>query len=100
MNMKEAGRVQEKIREIEDSIRTDLDRDKGKLFRDRYIPLDPDAIRPGDRVFIVSLEKEGTLEAIDCVAEDRPRCSWGAPSVHLCLRRPVPARAGQPRPAP
>ncbi len=65
MNMKEAGRVQEKIRDIAESIRTDLGRDKAKLFRDRYIPLDPDAVRPGDRVFIVSLEKEGTLESID-----------------------------------
>ncbi len=65
MSMKEAGKVQEKIREIEESVRADLGRDKGKLYRDRYAPLEPDGARAGDRVFIISLEKEGTLERID-----------------------------------
>lgn len=65
MSMKEAGRVQETIREIEESVRTDLGRDKGKLFRDNYAPLDPDTAAPGDRVFVISLEQEGTLERID-----------------------------------
>lgn len=65
MSMKEAGKVQEKIREIGESVRTDLGRDKGKLFRDRYAPLEPDGARAGDRVFVISLEKEGTIESID-----------------------------------
>ncbi len=65
MNMKEAGRVHETIREVEDSIRTDLTRDKGKLYRDKYSPLDMDALKPGDRVFVVPLEKEGTVESVD-----------------------------------
>ncbi len=99
MNMKEAGRAQETIREIEYSIRADLGKDKGKLFRDKYIPLDPGGLKPGDRVFVISLEKEGTLESIDLSRRTAAvllgssiRSTFGFDDLYV-------PRGGQPRPA-
>jgi DNA mismatch repair protein MutS2 len=65
MDMKEAGRTRDELREIEDTVRDTLRTDKGKLFHDRYAAFDPGAVKPGDRVLVLSLEKEGTVESID-----------------------------------
>jgi DNA mismatch repair protein MutS2 len=65
MDMREAGRTRQELRTIEDAVWETLRTDKGKLFRDRYVAFEPNGIRPGDRVFILSLEKEGTVESID-----------------------------------
>lgn len=65
MNMKEAGTARHEVRSIEDTVRKDLHRDKGKLFPDRYLPIDTDALRPGDTVFILSLEQEAAVESVD-----------------------------------
>jgi DNA mismatch repair protein MutS2 len=65
MNMKEAGSARQEVRKIEDSVHSDLRRDKGKLFPDRYVPMGTEAVMPGDTVFVLSLEKEGTVDAVD-----------------------------------
>ena len=65
MDMKETGKTRHELREIEDTVRKTLRTDKAKLFSDRYSVFDPDAVKPGDRVFILSLEKEGTVDNID-----------------------------------
>ncbi|MBN2159631.1 MAG: Smr/MutS family protein [Spirochaetes bacterium] len=65
MSMKEAGRAQAELREIERTVRDALAKEKGKLYGGRYVPLDPEDVRPGDRVFVLPLEKEGTVENAD-----------------------------------
>jgi DNA mismatch repair protein MutS2 len=65
MDMKEAGRTHHELHEIEETVRKTLRSDKGKLFPDKYAIFDPDTVKPGDRVFILSLEKEGTVDSID-----------------------------------
>jgi DNA mismatch repair protein MutS2 len=65
MNMKEAGTVNRELSDLETDIHSTLAKDRGKLYAGKYRPLDPAAARPGDRVLVLSLEKEGTLESID-----------------------------------
>ncbi|OHD69684.1 MAG: hypothetical protein A2W19_16695 [Spirochaetes bacterium RBG_16_49_21] len=65
MSLKQAGSVQNTLREVEDSIRSKLDEDRDKLYADHYAPAAPESLKPGSRVFIPSLEKEGTVERID-----------------------------------
>ena len=65
MNLKQAGGTQEMLLEIEQAIRSGLDREKGKLYSHEYTPISPDSLKPGSRVFVISLEKEGTVERID-----------------------------------
>ncbi len=65
MNMKEAGSARQEVRKIEDTVHGDLRRDKGKLFPDRYAPIDPDALKKGDTVFVLSLEQEAVVESVD-----------------------------------
>ena len=64
MNMKEAGAVNRELTVLESAIHTDLARDRGKLYAGKYRPLDPEQARPGDRVLVLSLEKEGAIESI------------------------------------
>ncbi len=100
MNMKEAGNVQETIRVVEDSIRTDLDRDKGKLFRDKYAPLDAEEPKPGSRVFIISLEKEGTVESVDASRRTATVILGSSIRSVFSLHDLYQPKGGQPGPAP
>ncbi|MBP7737799.1 MAG: Smr/MutS family protein [Spirochaetes bacterium] len=100
MNMKEAGRVHETIREVEESIRTDLGREKGKLFRDKYVPLDAEGLKPGDRIFIISLEKEGTVETIDASRRTATVLLGSSIRSTFSLDDLYQPKGGQARPAP
>ncbi|MBN1495335.1 MAG: Smr/MutS family protein, partial [Spirochaetes bacterium] len=65
MNMKEAGTARQEVRTIEDTVHDNLRRGKGNLYPDRYIPVDPDALRAGDTVFVMPLEQEAVVESLD-----------------------------------
>ncbi|TFH38613.1 MAG: hypothetical protein E4G96_10250, partial [Chrysiogenales bacterium] len=42
-----------------------LEENRDKLYHHKYAPADPGSINPGDRLFIMSLEKEGRVEHVD-----------------------------------
>lgn len=65
MGQKDAARANAQLRVIEASIRSALEGGREKLYLHRYRPAEPESIRPGDRLFIMSLEKEGTVERVD-----------------------------------
>jgi DNA mismatch repair protein MutS2 len=65
MNLKQAGAAQNRLMEIEQEIRSRLRKGKSELFADEYSPARPEALDPGSRVFVLSLEKEGTVERVD-----------------------------------
>jgi len=65
MGLRDTGSAQATLGEIEDSIRSRLDEERKKLHAGEYEPADAENMVPGSRVFIPSIEKEGTVERVD-----------------------------------
>jgi DNA mismatch repair protein MutS2 len=61
----EAWRAYESSRRIEAEVTGGLREGETELFGDRYGPVDPAALAPGDRVLVVSLEKEAEVASVD-----------------------------------
>ena len=64
-DMKEAGTLQEEIISMEKTITQELKKDPVVRFSDKYIPVDPENLAPGDRVLVLPLEKEGVIESVN-----------------------------------
>ncbi len=64
-DLRAAGELRRDIGEIQARVEAEIADSARKLFSRDYEPLDPGAAKPGDRVFIVSLEKEAVIESLD-----------------------------------
>lgn len=64
-NLREAGKVQDSLLEIENEIRETMDQRNTERFIDSYNPVNPEEIAPGDLVFIPSIEKTGEITEIN-----------------------------------
>jgi len=102
MNMKEAGAVNRELSELETSIHSKLAGERGKLYAGKYRPMDPEEARPGDRVLILSLEKEGALESVDLQRKQAAvllgssiRSTFPFGDLYVPAQRPAPAPVRQ-----
>lgn len=68
-DLRSAGEFRRDIGEIQKAIETEIADSARKRFSRDYAPLDPALTKAGDRVFIVSLEKEAVIESLDLDGE-------------------------------
>ncbi len=97
MGQRDAAKAHEQLRGIEASIRSALEKGREKRYLHRYRPAEPESIRPGDRLFIMSLEKEGTVERVDTAAGEAAlllgssiRTTRGFGDLYRPLKAPAP----------
>lgn len=64
-DLRDAGEMRRELGEVQRRVETEIAESERKRFSREYGPLDPRAAKPGDRVFIVSLEKEAVIESVD-----------------------------------
>jgi len=64
-DLKKTGEIQKDIIERQKNISAKLEKDRKDQLTDEYSPIDPSKLSIGDRVFVASLEKVGTVEDID-----------------------------------
>ena len=64
-DLRTAGELRRDIGEIQEKVEAEITDSARKRFSRDYEPLDPATAKAGDRVFIVSLEKEAVIESID-----------------------------------
>lgn len=69
-DLKTSGELHHEVIRLEKEISDRLKRDGAGRFTDRYVSFDPDVVEVGDRVFIVSLEREGKVESIDILTKN------------------------------
>ena len=63
--LREAGAIQQELLSKERQIVEKLDDEKKQRYIDDYDPIDKSTASPGDTVFVLPLEQEGTIESID-----------------------------------
>ncbi len=63
--MKAAGGIREELKSMEDTVARRLREDSARRLAHRYVPFDPASAGPGNTAFIISLEKEGTIQSVD-----------------------------------
>lgn len=68
-DLRTAGELRRELGEIQKKVETEIADSRRKRFSREYGLFDPAAAKPGDRVFIVSLEKEAVIESIDIDGE-------------------------------
>ncbi len=64
-SLQDAGELQEEMIRMQEKVSGEMSRETEKRFLDRYGELLPGALEKGKRIFIVPLEKEGTIEDFD-----------------------------------
>ncbi len=67
--MKEAGNVRQELEEIQSRIIADLEKNRKIRYSRKYRPFDPGRAAPGDRVFVLPLEKEAVIADMDMKGE-------------------------------
>ncbi|MCP4135476.1 MAG: endonuclease MutS2 [bacterium] len=65
LDSREAGKAGQEINEIKEKVSGTMEKENRDSTEDEYRPLDLLTAKPGDRVYIASLEKEGKIESID-----------------------------------
>jgi DNA mismatch repair protein MutS2 len=65
LDQKDAGRLNEELLKLRAEISARLSDESREKYSDTLEPLDPGKVKKGDRVFIASIEAEGTLEEVD-----------------------------------
>lgn len=63
--LREAGKAQQELSRIQDAVIRTMKGDGLKRYAREYASFDPREVKPGDRVFVIPLEKEGRIESID-----------------------------------
>lgn len=64
-DLRTAGELRRELGEIQKKVETEIADSARKRFSREYGPVDPATTKPGDRVFVVSLEKEAVIESVD-----------------------------------
>jgi len=65
LNQKDAGKLNEEIMSIHKKVSSELSDEAFKKYSDTLMELVPEKTGKGDRVFVISIETEGTIEEID-----------------------------------
>lgn len=65
LNQKDAGKLNEEIMKLRSEITAKMTEESREKYSDTLKELNPDDAKKGDRVFIASIEAEGTIEEID-----------------------------------
>jgi DNA mismatch repair protein MutS2 len=65
LNQRDAGKLNEEIMSIHKKVSSELSDELGRKYSDSLMEFIPEKANKGDRVFIISLETEGTIEEID-----------------------------------
>ncbi len=65
LNQKDAGKLNEEIMKLRSEITARMSEESREKYSDTLKELNPDEAKKGDRVFIASIEAEGTIEEID-----------------------------------
>ena len=65
LNQKDAGKLNEEIMKLRSEISAKMTEESREKYSDTLKELNPDDAKKGDRVFIASIEAEGTIEEID-----------------------------------
>ncbi|MBP7603410.1 MAG: Smr/MutS family protein, partial [Spirochaetes bacterium] len=64
-DLRTAGELRRELGEVQKKVETEIADSARKRFSREYGPVDPATTKPGDRVFVVSLEKEAVIESVD-----------------------------------
>lgn len=69
LDQKDAGKLNQEIQEIQDKIAAQLKDETREKYSGQFKEFVPSEAKPGDRVFISTIETEGVLEEIDSSGE-------------------------------
>lgn len=61
----ESWKEYEALRRMEEDVMEEIKDGVGEMFRDRYEPVNPESLAPGKRIFVLPLEREGEIAAVD-----------------------------------
>ncbi len=64
-DMREAGKLQEEMIDLGKRVSDEVKKSKTAGLSDAYVPFDPESVSVQDRVLVVPIGKEGTVESID-----------------------------------
>jgi len=63
--LREAGKAQRELARIREAVSGKMKGDAARRHSREYAPFEAQSAKPGDRVFVIPLEKEGRIESID-----------------------------------